>query len=162
MAELSLIQKIKLTTFVRVFAFAKIPLLWWVRPTVIEMSEQKTILKIPLSRRTQNHMNAMYFGALAMGAEASVALRAVFEIHESKQKVDFLFKDFQANFLKRAEGDVLFICEEGPGVRALLAEAIRTGERMTQSFNAYAVVPSVDPNVKVAEFKISLSLKKRK
>ena len=36
----------------------------------------------------------MYFGALAMGAEAAIAIKAIEAIRESKQKVDFIFKDF--------------------------------------------------------------------
>src|SRR5947209_683163 len=89
------------TIFLRLFSFWKIPLLGWIRPSVLE-SGDRTILKVPLNRRTKNHLGVMYFGALAMGAEAAIAIKAVEAIHQSKQRVDFLFKDFQANFLKRA------------------------------------------------------------
>lgn len=139
----------------------KIPLLAWVRPSIIEMNSATTEMKIKLGRRTQNHLGVMYFGALAMGAEAAVAVRAVHEIRQSGKRVDFLFKDFQAQFLKRAEGDVHFICDEGEGVRDVIAKTILSGERETKTFRSYAVVPSVNPKEIIAEFKVTLSAKYR-
>ena len=155
------IDQIKWTFFLRVFSFMKIPLLGWIRPQVIEANETTTILKVPLNRRTKNHLNVMYFGAIAMGAEAAVAALAIKEIQKSKRQVDFLFKDFSANFLKRCEGDVHFISEDGIAVRELVQKTIQTGERQTQAFRSYAIVPSKDPKEIVAEFKVSLSVKLR-
>ena len=91
--------RFKNTVLVRLFAFLKIPLLWWVRPHIIEISQSRVVLMIPLGRRSKNHLGVMYFGALAMGAEACVAIKAIRAIQESKMKVDFIFKDFQAYFL---------------------------------------------------------------
>lgn len=154
-------EQIKATAFLRVFSFLKIPLLGWIRPRILEANDTTTVLMVPLSRRTKNHLNVMYFGALAMGAEAAVAVRAVSEIQKSGRRVDFLFKDFQADFLKRAEGDVHFICDQGLEVRALIEKAIATGERVTETFRSYAIVPSKDPQAVIGEFKVSLSVKAR-
>lgn len=104
----------------------------------------------------------MYFGALAMGAEAAVAIRAIHTIQHSKRKVDFIFKDFQADFLKRAEGDVTFTCEQGPQVQALVEKCIQSGQRESETFESYALVPSKNPTEKVATFKVTLSVKLRK
>lgn len=154
-------QRLKANVLLRLFGIVKIPLLAWVHPRIVEMDEKTTVLEVPLSRRTKNHLNVMYFGALAMGAEAAVALRAFDEIRKSGRKVDFIFKDFQANFLKRAEGSVQFVCDQGPEVRDLVQLAIRTGERQTKTFRSFARVPSIDPNEVVAEFKVTMSLKLR-
>lgn len=157
----TLTQRIKNTAFVRIFAFLKIPLLWWVQPTMIEMSTDRTILKIPLTRRTKNHLNSMYFGALGIGAEVAIAAIAVKTIADSKKPVDFLFKDFTGKFLKRADGDVHFICDQGQGVKALIEKAIASGEREEGTFQSYAIVPKKDPNEKVGEFTLTLSCKLR-
>jgi acyl-coenzyme A thioesterase PaaI-like protein len=154
-------ERLKANLFLRLFSFFKIPLLGWVRPSLIEVNDTKTVLMIPLCRRTKNHLGVMYFGALAVGAEAAVAVRAVSEIQKSGQRVDFLFKDFSANFLKRAEGDVHFICEQGREVRDLIQKTLQTKERENQTFRSYAVVPSKNPNEVVAEFTVTLSVKAR-
>lgn len=151
----------KYNFFIKTFTFTKIPLLFSARPKLIELSEQRTVLKIPLNRRNKNHLKVMYFGALCMGAEASVGIRAVFAIYKKKKRVDFLFKDFKVDFKKRVEGDVYFICDEGPALESLIDKCLVSGERETQTFRAYAVVPSIDPNEVVAEFQISLSVKHR-
>ena len=61
------------------------------QPSIVEVSDDKCVLKIPLTRRTKNHLNVMYFGALGIGAEAAVAIKAVQLIEKSKQKIDFIF-----------------------------------------------------------------------
>lgn len=155
----SLVERLKQTAFIRVYTFMKIPLIWWIRPSIIEMGKQRTELKIPLNRRTKNHLNSMYFGALAIGAELVIAAKAVHAIHNSRKKVDFVFKDFKGQFLKRAEGDVHFICEQGEMVEALIAKTIATGEREEMVYTSYAVVPGKDPQEKVASFELTLSVK---
>lgn len=155
------LHNLKLTAFIRFYTFLKIPLLWWVRPSIVEISDQKTVLKIPLTRRTKNHLHVMYFGALAMGAEATVAVKAIQAIQKSHRKVDFIFKDFQAQFLKRAEGDVHFICEEGLEVDALIKKAIESKVRESQTFHSFAIVPSKSQTEKIAEFSVTLSVKVR-
>lgn len=151
----------KMTFLIRMYSFAYIPLLWWVRPSMIEISAQKVVLKIPLFRRTQNHLKVMYFGALAMGAEACIAAAAIKAIYDSGQKVDFIFKDFKADFLKRAEGDVCFTCEQIPEVVALVQKALQNNERVSQTFSSYATTPSKSGAEPIAKFEVTLSLKKR-
>jgi hypothetical protein len=149
------------TALVRLYAFFKIPLLAWVQPKIVELGTQRTVLKIPLGRRTKNHLGTMYFGALAIGAEAAIAVKAVKAIQDSHHKVDFVFKDFQAQFLKRAEGDTHFICDQGLEVEALIAKTVQSGLRETQTFESYAIIPKVSESEKVAIFKVTLSVKVR-
>ncbi len=136
-------------------------MIWWIRPSVLEMGQERTVIEVKLGRRTRNHLKSMYFGALAIGAELVVAMKAAYAIHQSKQKVDFVFKDFKCNFLKRAEGDVHFICDSGLEVEKLVQKTIATGERETQTFKGYAIVPKKDPNEKIIEFEVTLSVKKK-
>ncbi len=133
-------ERFKNTAFIRFYTFMKIPLIWWIRPSLIEVSKERTILEIKLQRRTKNHLGAMYFGALAIGAEVTIAVKALKAIYDSKEKVDFVFKDFKADFLKRAEGDVHFICDQGTQVEALVKKCIESGQRESQTFESYAMV----------------------
>lgn len=107
----------------------------------------------------------MYFGALCIGAELCIALLAVKKINEQRAKggahIDFIFKDFKAEFLKRAEGDVHFICEEADVILEEIAKAQNTDERLNRTMTAYAVVPSIDPNEKIGTFTLTMSIKRR-
>lgn len=150
----------QMTWGVRGASLFKIPLLAFVWPEVLELGESKSVLKIPLSYRTKNHLGVFYFGALCMGAEAVIALAVLDEIRK-EGKIDFLFKDFKAEFLKRAEGDVIFTCLDGREIRELVKKARLTKERQTMVFKSYATTPDKTGDEKVATFSLTLSLKQR-
>ena len=154
----SLPKKIQNTVFVRLFGLTKVALIFFVSPSVIQLDDEKCIVKIPLNRRTKNHLNSMYFGVLATGADLAGGLVAMKEITNSKRKVALSFKDFHAEFLKRAEGDVHFICTQIPEIKSFVAEVIKSGERMNFPVYIEAIVPSIGPEV-VAKFILTLSLK---
>ena len=70
-----------------------------------------------------------------------------------------IFKDFHASFLKRAEGDVEFVCTDGVALGELVMKAETTGERVEMPFQVEAFVrPGTEP---VAKFSLTLSLKKK-
>ncbi len=154
-------KNFKENLFLTLYAWSKIPLIGFVGPKVLEANNQRTVLKVPLNFRTKNHLGVMYFGALAVGSELSIAMLAVKLIQESGEKIDFLFKDYKANFLKRAEGDVHFICDEAHVVAEQINEAKTSEERINRTMKAYAIVPSVSQTERVAEFELTLSVKRR-
>ncbi|MBC7742085.1 MAG: DUF4442 domain-containing protein [Bdellovibrionaceae bacterium] len=154
-------QQLKENLFLSLYAWTKIPLIGFCGPRVIEANGQRTVLKVPLNFRTRNHLGAMYFGALAVGSELCIAILAVKQIQASGLKIDFLFKDYKAEFLKRAEGDVHFICEQAAVVIDQINEAKTSTERINRTMTAYAIVPSVSATEKVATFELTLSVKNR-
>ncbi len=152
-------KKLQDTVFVRLFGLMKVPLIFWVSPSVVSLNDQECIIKIPLNRRTKNHLKSMYFGVLCTGADIAGGLVAMNEITASKKKIALSFKDFNAEFLKRAEGDVHFICTQIPEIKNFVQDVIKSGERMNFPVNIKAVVPSINPNEEVAKFVLTLSLK---
>lgn len=154
-------KKYQDTLFVRLFGFMKVPLIFWVSPSVVKMDDKECIIKIPLNRRTKNHLNSMYFGVLCTGADLAGGLVAMNEITASKKKVALSFKDFKADFLKRAEGDVHFIVTQIPEIKKFVAEVIKSGERMNMPVEIKAIVPSINPEEVVATFVLTLSLKSK-
>ncbi|MGZ3841738.1 MAG: DUF4442 domain-containing protein [Bdellovibrio sp.] len=154
-------KNLKLTAFINLYGLLKIPLLLFVNPRVVENSEKRFAVKIPLSYRTKNHLNSMYFGAMGIGAELSVAGPAVVAISESKQKIDFVFKDFSAQYLKRGDGDVHFICDDVEAVKNLIEEAKTNPNRLERKFKGYAIVPSKSETEPVMTYELTFSVKNR-
>ena len=150
------------TLYVRAFGLFKIPLVLYISPTVVELSGKRTEIKVPLNWRTQNHLKSMYFGALCTAADLACGLVAVKLIYESGRKIDFVFKDFEAQFLKRVEGDAHFVCEAGDLAEQAVQKAISTGERQNIKLPVVATVPSKMGNEPVAKFSLTLSMKLRK
>ena len=142
------------------FGLTRIPLIFFCRPRVIKITETSLEVKIKLKRRTRNHLNSMYFGVLSVGADITGGFLAMEYIRASKSKILLIFKDFQAHFLKRAEGDVHFICSEGNEIRALIKKSGESGERENMPVHITATVPSISPDP-VAKFILTLSIKRK-
>ena len=155
-------EHLKQTFGMRLFGWLKIPLLASVRPSVVELTDTRCVVRVPLRRWTKNHLGSMYFGALAIGADCAGGLLAMDQIKRSGQPVSLVFKTFQATFLKRPESDVYFICEEGATIRDQVRRALESEDRITEPMHVQAAVKLPDGAFEpVAEFMLELSLKRR-
>ena len=150
----------KANLYLKFFGLTKIPLLWFCRPKIINLDSNSVEIQIPLKRRTKNHLGSMYFGALSVGADITGGFLAMICIQKSKHKVALIFKDFKADFLKRAEGDVHFKCNQGSNIVDLVEKTIESGQRENMIVNIDAYVPSISDDL-VAKFELTLSLKEK-
>lgn len=152
-------RNLKGTASLKLFGLTKIPLIFLVQPSVKELSPTRCCIEIPLNWMTRNHLGSMYFGTLAIGADCAGGLFAMSKAEEIKShRFSLVFKDFKAEFLKRPEADVQFICRDAEIVDQILSEAIQTGERVTKSLRIEARVPDHQDEL-VAEFTLGLSMK---
>lgn len=154
------LENLKETVLLRAFGLLKIPMLFFVAPQVVEMTDERCIVKVKLRRRTRNHLGSMYFGVLAAGADCAGGLIAMRFIRRQDSRISLIFKDFHADFLKRAEGDVLFTCTEGKAVENLVLRVAETGIRESMPVPIVATVPSKFGEQAVARFTLTLSLKR--
>jgi hypothetical protein len=148
----------KATMMIRAFGLLKVPIILYCRPRVVFISDSHVELKIPLKRRTKNHLNSLYFGVFAVGSDLTAGALAMRSIKKSNQKINLVFKDFHANFKMRAEGDVHFYCNEGEKIDTLVKKTVVSRNRESESINIFAKVPSISNEI-VAEFTETLSLK---
>lgn len=148
----------KTTRLIQLFGITKVPMIWYCSPKVIEHTDEKIEIKIPLKRKTKNHLGSMYFGVLAVGADITGGFLAMDPIQESGRKINLIFKDFKADFLKRPEGDVHFKCNDGLAVKELVDRVSKSSDRHNFKLSIEATVPSISSEV-VAKFELTLSLK---
>jgi hypothetical protein len=150
------------TLAVRLWAFRNVFLLWFVKPSILEINERRCVVRIPLNWRTRrNDIHAMYLGVLCMGADIASGLISFDQMQKRKLNLSIIFKDMKAEFLKRAEGDVHFINDDGALIMDLIERTLATGERQQATVHVTATVPSKLGNEPVAKFEMTLSLKKR-
>ena len=151
-------RALKTNRLIKLFGVTKVPMIWYCRPKVIEHNDEKIEIQIPLKRRTKNHLGSMYFGVLAVGADITGGFLAMDPIQDSGRNIALIFKDFKADFLKRPEGDVHFICKDGLAIKELVDKVTHSTERHNYKLNIEAIVPSISTEV-VARFELTLSLK---
>jgi Domain of unknown function (DUF4442) len=142
------------------FTFIKIPLIFWLRPRVVEISDQRAMVMIKLNHRSRNHVHSMYFGAICTGVDLVPGLIALRLINQSREKITFVFKDFKADFLHRMESNVYFICDEGHLIQAAIQRAIETNERQNVTLNVTTIVPDKFGDEPTGKFEITISMKK--
>ena len=116
----------------------KIPLIGYVKPKVLQVDADTVKVRIRIRRRTKNHLNSMYFGALAVGADVTGGVHAFYFAETNGRKVSFAFKGMTAEFLKRAESDVTFISNDGPVVQGAIEQSIATGDRVNDEVKVRA------------------------
>jgi hypothetical protein len=154
-------ERLRATVALRLWAWRSIPLISWVRPRVVEMNAERCVLCIPLNRRTRNHLGSMYFGALCIGADAAAALLGFQLLRARRPRISVIFRDVRAEFLRRPEADVHFACEQGRELRDLMDRAEGSGERESLLVRVVATVPEISADSPVANFELTLSVKKR-
>ena len=150
------------TAMVRLWALQNVFFLFLASPKIVELTSERCVIRVPLNWRTRRRdIHAMYLGTLCMGADVAAGLIAFKLVRERKLRVNFLFKDMNAQFLKRAEGDVLFTNNEGRMIQDMLQRALDTGERQEATVPGIATVPSKFGDEPVARFTLTLSLKRK-
>ena len=140
----------------RMVTWWQIPVICYCRPKIIHLDDESCKLRIPLNWRTRNHVRSMYIGVFTVGADLTGGLLTLTSIRKRKRKVVLIFKDFHANFFKRAEQDVIFICRDGAAIDQAVQQAVDKGERINLPINITAMVSQDSENDPVANFRLSL------
>ena len=145
----------------RMITWWQIPVICYCRPQIIHLDDEYCKLRIPLNWRTRNHVQSMYIGVFTVGADLTGGLLTIRSIQKRKRKVVLIFKDFNANFFKRAEKDVIFICRDGVEIDHAVQQAVDKGERINLPINITAMLSQDTENDPVANFRLTLSIKDR-
>ncbi|MBI1306017.1 MAG: DUF4442 domain-containing protein [Bacteroidetes bacterium] len=138
-----------------VFGLFKIPLIGFVRPKLIAVDDHEIRVKIRLRRRTRNHVSSMYLGVLTVGADLASGFLAFYLLENRKLKAAPVFGGMKAEYHKRAESDVEFVCSEGEQILNMIEESTASGERVTKDI----VVKAICKSECVATFSMGLSIK---
>ncbi len=154
MDKQALLKKMKRQVFL--LGKFKIPLLGYTGVKLLEINDTTSIVKIRLKRRTKNHLNSMYFGALAIGADVAGGIHAFYFANVHQKKVSFAFKGMSCEFIKRAESDCTFISKDGKKVEAAILKSIEIGDRVNETTEV--TVFDVEQEL-VAKFEMIVSVK---
>jgi len=128
----------KLKWFLYLLGKIKVPMIGYTKPKLLELTDTSVQVKIKLRWRTRNHLNSMYFGALSVGADVTAGIHAFYFAKKLNKKVSFAFKGMDAQFIKRAETDIVFTTDEGKLIKDAIEESIKTGNRINQPIKVVA------------------------
>ena len=80
----------------------------YTKPKLLMINDDLVRVKIKLRRRTKNHLNSMYFGALSVGADIAGGIQVFYFSKKMDRKVSFAFKGMNAQFLKELKAILFF------------------------------------------------------
>lgn len=141
------------------FGLLKIPMIGFARPRIVELSDERIVIKIKLKRKTRNHVKSLYIAGFTIGADLATGFLAFYIARKLQLKVTPIFKSFQAQYLKRAENDVYFVCEAGRSISSMIKASQASGERENMLVNVDAFTDYLKNPDKVADLGIELSVK---
>ncbi len=134
----------------------KIPIVGYVKPKLISINDENISVKIKLRKRTKNHLNSMYFGALAVGADIAGGLHAFYFSESAGKRISFAFKGMSASFIKRAESNIIFKSVDGKIIRDAVELSSKSKKRVNKDIKVSA---SNDHGEIVADFTMIVSIK---
>lgn len=117
----------------------RIPLIGYTNPKLLSIDDQSVRVRIKLRRRTKNHLNSMYFGALAVGADIAGGIQVFYFSKMLGKEISFAFKGMNAAFIKRAESDIIFESTQGDLVKAAIDKSFAEKVRVNESIEVRAI-----------------------
>lgn len=144
----------------KLFGLFKIPLIGFVNPKVVELDNEKVVVKIKKNWRTRNHFNSMYFGSLAIGGDIAAGFLAFLKGKDAGINPSLAFKSYQVEFFKRPDYDVFFVCNNGKELDEMFQLSKESGERITRKAPVQAYTNYYSPDKElVAEMILEVSIK---
>lgn len=121
--------------------------------------ENKTQIAVKYSWLNQNPFRSMFWAVQGMAAELSTGIMCIDKIQKSGKNLSMLVIGLEANFTKKAVGKIIFTCEQGVELDAVLLKAIETGEGQTLKMRSVGIDEKGD---QVSEFFFTWSFKVKK
>src|SRR5690606_34016154 len=111
--------------------------------------QNKAEISVRYGWLNQNPFRSMFWAVQGMAAELSTGILCIDKIQKSGYKISMLVVGLEANFTKKAVGKIIFTCEQGAELDAVLQKAIKTGEGQTLKMRSIGIDEKGDP---VSEF----------
>lgn len=118
--------------------------------------ENKAEISVRYGWLNQNPFRSMFWAVQGMAAELSTGILCIDKIQKSNQKISMLVVGMEANFTKKAVGKIIFTCEQGAELDAVLEKAIETGEGQILKMRSIGIDEKGD---QVSEFFFTWSFK---
>jgi hypothetical protein len=112
----------------RLFMLSKLPMGFVSGLKITELSYQQAVIGVKFKWINQNPFKSIYFAVLSMAAELSTGILAYGQIYKRNPGVSMLVVKLEADFYKKAVGEIHFTCIDGDKIAASVEECIQTNK----------------------------------
>ncbi|WP_373520233.1 DUF4442 domain-containing protein [Aquiflexum sp.] len=134
----------------------KLPSVVFWRLKIKKISPEECWVSIPYFWRSQNPFNSIYFAAMAGAAELSTGALCQLAM-TGKGKFSMLVVDFRAEYHKKANQKITFVCNQGTELTQLL-DSLEPGDTSTLTMVSSGTNPGGEM---VAKFFVTWSFKRK-
>lgn len=141
----------------KLFFLLKLPMAFLSGLRISKLQKEECVVRVKYNYLTKNPFKSMYFACQAMAAELSTGMLC-FEAVKRKN-ISLLVVRMEAQYIKKAVGNINFTCSEGSLIQATIQEALKSGKGETITVKSIGIDENGDT---VSEFQFCWSFKKRK
>ena len=98
----------------------QIPIAWIAGVRLESWDENKVSTRVKYGFLNQNPFKSMFWAVQGMAAEFSSGLMANAKIAKSGEDISMLVLGMQSKYLKKAVGKIVFTCEDGEKIDAVI------------------------------------------
>lgn len=125
---------------ISLFMLGRLPGAWFMGVRVRSCDEARAVISLPYRWRSQNPFRSVYFAAQLAAGEFSSGILA--QVHlQGRPPVSMLVTHVEADFVKKAGGDLLFTCENGRDIEAAIERTLSDGAPQTLVATAIGTLP---------------------
>lgn len=143
----------------RLFFIRYLPMAFLAGLKIKLFDENRAVVTLPFTYLTKNPFRSIYFACQAMAAEFSTAVICLQALEKYETDLSLLVVGLEAEFVKKATGQVSFTCQEPANQRNILERCISQNSAEKITFTSTGRNTTGE---KVAEFRITWSFKPRK
>jgi len=109
----------------RLFMLSKLPMGFVSGLKIITLSHQEAVIGVRFKWINQNPFKSIYFAVLSMAAELSTGILAYGQTYKRNPNVSMLVVKLEAEFYKKAVGQIFFSCLDGDKIMNAIEQSIQ-------------------------------------
>lgn len=106
-----------------------VPMMRYVRASLVELTDEKIVIRIDRTRRTKNAYNSLFIGAFCVGGDCAAGLFPMKFMFETGHRTPPIVRTASAEYFKRVNSYAHFTCTQGRELYDLCKKAVSSGER---------------------------------
>ena len=122
--QLKLQKRMLSTLKFKLFKLFKLPLAFFVGLRLKALDEDSAITEVKYKYLNKNPFKSIYFAVLAMTAELSTGVLAIFSMAKHDESIAVLVVESNGKFLKKATGRIRFTCNDGAKFKSALQKCV--------------------------------------
>jgi hypothetical protein len=136
-----------------------VPMIRYLRPRLVELSPDRAVVRINLSRRSKNAYNSLFIGAFSTGSDCVAGLFPMKYMFETGHRTIPIMKSATAEYYKRVNSYAHFTCTQGLEIYDLCNQVVASGQRLELPITVTVTAPAEHGDEPVARITQVLSLK---